>query len=75
MDCVFGVKHPVMKEEVTLKEGSDKGPLKGNLGCETKPPLSVDYTNDTRSSILDPLSKQVIGGPLVKIYAWYKDET
>jgi glyceraldehyde 3-phosphate dehydrogenase len=36
--------------------------------------VSTDYTNDTRSSIIDALSTQVIDGTLVKIYAWYDNE-
>lgn len=75
-DCVFEVKTPVTKEEVNaaLKEASESGPLKGILGYETKPLVSSDYTNDTRSSIIDALSTQVIDGTMVKIYAWYDNE-
>jgi len=75
-DCVFEVKRSVTKEEVNeaLKEASESGPLKGILGFETKPLVSSDYTNDTRSSIIDALSTQVIDGTLVKIYAWYDNE-
>ena len=36
--------------------------------------MSTDYTNDTRSGIIDALSTQVIDGTLVKIYAWYDNE-
>ena len=44
------------------------------LGMIKKPLVSADYTNDTRSSIIDALSTQVIDGTLVKIYAWYDNE-
>lgn len=75
-DCVFEVEKPVTKEEVNaaLKAASESGPLKGILGYEEKPLVSTDYTNDTRSSIIDALSTQVIDGTLVKIYAWYDNE-
>jgi glyceraldehyde 3-phosphate dehydrogenase len=75
-DCVFEVKKAVTKEEVNaaLKAASESGPLKGILGYETKPLVSADYTNDTRSSIIDALSTQVIDGTLIKIYAWYDNE-
>lgn len=71
-DCVFEVKRSVTKEEVNaaLKAASESGPLKGILGFETKPLVSTDYTNDTRSSIIDAASTQVIDGTMVKIYAW-----
>jgi glyceraldehyde 3-phosphate dehydrogenase len=75
-DCVFEVKRPVTVEEVNaaLKEASESGPLKGILGYETKPLVSSDYTDDTRSSIIDALSTQVIDGTMVKIYSWYDNE-
>ena len=75
-DCVFEVEKPTTKEEVNaaLKAASESGPLKGILGYEEKPLVSTDYTNDTRSSIIDALSTQVIDGTLVKIYAWYDNE-
>ena len=75
-DCVFEVNRSVTKEEVNaaLQAASESGPLCGILGYETKPLVSTDYTNDTRSSIIDALSTQVIDGTLVKIYAWYDNE-
>lgn len=36
--------------------------------------MSVDYTNDPRSAIVDALSTQVIDGCMVKVYAWYDNE-
>jgi len=75
-DCVFEVEKTVTKEEVNaaLKAASESGPLKGILGYETKPLVSTDYTNETRSSVIDALSTQVIDGTMVKIYAWYDNE-
>ena len=75
-DCVFEVKRPVTKEEVNaaLEAATKSGPLKGILGFETKPLVSTDYTDDTRSSIIDALSTQVIDGTMIKIYAWYDNE-
>merc|ERR1712157_193908 len=75
-DCVFEVEKETTAEEVNaaLKKASEKGPLKGILGYETKPLVSTDYTNDTRSSIIDALSTQVIDKQMIKIYAWYDNE-
>merc|ERR1712232_459180 len=73
---VFEVNKEVTREEVNeaLKKASEEGPLKGILGFETKPLVSTDYTNDTRSSVIDALSTQVIDKQMVKIYAWYDNE-
>ena len=75
-DCVFEVEKTVTTEEVNaaLKKASEEGVLKGLLGYETKPLVSTDYTNDTRSCIVDALSTQVIDGSMVKIYCWYDNE-
>jgi len=75
-DCVFEVEKSVTREEVNaaLEKASKEGPLKGLLGYETKALVSTDYTNETRSSVIDALSTQVIDGTMVKIYAWYDNE-
>jgi glyceraldehyde 3-phosphate dehydrogenase len=73
-DCVFEVNKTVTREEVNaaLKAASESGPLKGILGYETQPLVSTDYTNETRSSVIDALSTQVIDGTMIKIYAWVR---
>jgi glyceraldehyde 3-phosphate dehydrogenase len=48
--------------------------LAGILGYEERPLVSVDYTNDKRSSIIDALSTMVINGTQVKLLAWYDNE-
>ena len=75
-DCVFEVSQTVTVEQVNaaLRAASESGPLKGILGFETQPLVSTDYTNDTRSSIIDAASTQVIDGTMIKIYAWYDNE-
>jgi glyceraldehyde 3-phosphate dehydrogenase len=74
-DCVFEVERPTTAEEVNgmLKAAAD-GPLRGILGYETRPLVSSDYLNDTRSSIIDAPSTMVVNGTQVKIYAWYDNE-
>jgi len=75
-DCVFELEKTVTREEVNqaLKEASE-GRLNGILGFEEKPLVSVDYTNDVRSSIIDALSTMVINGTQLKLLAWYDNET
>jgi glyceraldehyde 3-phosphate dehydrogenase len=74
-DCVFEVPRATTVEEVNalLKTAAD-GPLKGILGYETRPLVSIDYLNDPRSSIVDALSTMVTNGTQVKILAWYDNE-
>ena len=46
----------------------------GILGFEELPLVSVDYTNDTRSGIVDGPSTMVINETQVKILIWYDNE-
>ncbi len=74
-DCVFEVETPTTAENVNaLFRTAAQGPLKGILGYEERPLVSTDYTNDTRSGIVDAPSTMVINGTQVKIYAWYDNE-
>ena len=74
-DFVFEAARPVTAEEVNgyFREAAE-GELKGILGYEERPLVSVDYLNDPRSSIVDAPSTMVIDDTQVKIYAWYDNE-
>ncbi len=74
-DLVFEAARPVTAEELNgyFKEAAE-GELKGILGYEERPLVSVDYVNDPRSAIVDALSTMVINDTQVKIYAWYDNE-
>jgi glyceraldehyde 3-phosphate dehydrogenase len=50
------------------------GALKGILGINTKPLVSVDFNHDPRSSVYDATLTKVLGGTLVKVCAWYDNE-
>ncbi|MDR0184236.1 ArsJ-associated glyceraldehyde-3-phosphate dehydrogenase [Lysobacter arvi] len=74
-DCVFEVERATTAEEVNaLLQAAADGELKGVLGYETRPLVSIDYRTDPRSGIVDALSTLVINGTQVKIYAWYDNE-
>ncbi|NES78254.1 MULTISPECIES: ArsJ-associated glyceraldehyde-3-phosphate dehydrogenase [Okeania] len=75
-DCVFEVVRPTSVAEINslLKAASEQPPLKGILGYEERPLVSVDYKDDPRSSIIDALSTMVVDETQVKILAWYDNE-
>ena len=50
------------------------GALKGILGINRKPLVSVDFNHDPRSSVYDATLTQVMGGTLVKVCSWYDNE-
>jgi len=51
-----------------------KGPLKGILAVEDAPLVSVDYKQNSNSSIVDSPFTKVVDGNLAKILAWYDNE-
>ena len=75
VDAVFEVEKEISKEEVNalFKEASGTY-LKGILGYEERPLVSVDYKDDIRSGIVDALSTMVVNGTSVKVLAWYDNE-
>ncbi|MFN6345963.1 MAG: ArsJ-associated glyceraldehyde-3-phosphate dehydrogenase [Cyanobium sp.] len=74
-DAVFELERSVTVEEVNdAFEAAATGPLHGILGYETRPLVSVDFVNDSRSAIIDALSTMVVNGTQLKVYAWYDNE-
>jgi glyceraldehyde 3-phosphate dehydrogenase len=74
-DCVFELNQSVSVETVNgaLREAANTR-LSGILGVEDRPLVSVDYTNDTRSGIVDTQSTMVINETQVKVLIWYDNE-
>jgi len=51
-----------------------EGKMKGIIGLTMEPLVSMDLKGDARSSIVDGLSTNVVGGNLVKVASWYDNE-
>jgi glyceraldehyde 3-phosphate dehydrogenase len=74
-DCVFEVARPTSVQEVNgLLKAASASNLKGILGYEERPLVSVDYKDDPRSAIVDAPSTMVTNRTQVKILAWYDNE-
>ncbi len=75
VDLVAELKVDATAEQINaaFKEAAE-GDLKGILGYEEKPLVSIDYRQDARSSIVDALSTMVIDGKLAKVVSWYDNE-
>jgi glyceraldehyde 3-phosphate dehydrogenase len=69
-----------MARDVTVDEVNERlrdaadGELTGILGFEDRPLVSADYTNDTRSGIVDGPSTMVVDDRMVKVLIWYDNE-
>lgn len=75
VDLVCELEKDVTIEEVNkvLKDASN-GSLKNILGYSEKPLVSIDYRQDSRSSIVDGLSTMVIDNKMIKVVSWYDNE-
>ena len=74
-DLVIEAERETTAEEVNaLFRAAADGELNGILGYEERPLVSIDYTNEKRSSVVDAPSTMVVNGTQVKILAWYDNE-
>jgi glyceraldehyde 3-phosphate dehydrogenase len=74
-DAVFTMRRDITADEVnSMLKAAAEGELAGILGYEDRPLVSADYTNDTRSGIVDGPSTMVIDGRMLKVYIWYDNE-
>jgi glyceraldehyde 3-phosphate dehydrogenase len=74
-DAVFELERATTVDEVNaLFKAAAEGPLKGILGYETRPLVSIDYRTDPRSGIVDGPFTMVVNGTQLKVFAWYDNE-
>ncbi|MDR0319620.1 MAG: type I glyceraldehyde-3-phosphate dehydrogenase [Rickettsiales bacterium] len=75
VELVVNLKKKTTAESVNaaIKKASE-GAMKGILGYSDLPLVSVDFTGDARTSILDAALTKVIDGNLLHITSWYDNE-
>ena len=75
VDLTFTASRPTSKDEINalMKEAAN-GALKGILGYNEDPLVSMDFNHDSHSSIFDATQTRVMDGNLVKVLAWYDNE-
>ncbi|MDR0587746.1 MAG: type I glyceraldehyde-3-phosphate dehydrogenase [Burkholderiales bacterium] len=75
VDLSFVAARDTSVEEVNaiIKKASEEGALKGILGYNEAPLVSVDFNHDARSSVFDA-SLTKVSGRLVKVSSWYDNE-
>jgi glyceraldehyde 3-phosphate dehydrogenase len=76
VDLSFVAKKATTVEEVNaMMKAASEGELKGVLGYNVDPLVSIDFNHDPRSSIFDSTQTRVSpDGKLVKILSWYDNE-
>jgi len=75
VDLTFVAKTDVTEDEVNAAmRAAAEGPMKGVLGYDPEPKVSVDFNHTEESSIFAPAQTKVIGGRLVRVLSWYDNE-
>lgn len=75
VDLSFLAGRDTTVEEVNgLVQAAAEGPLKGVLGYNSKPLVSIDFNHDPHSSVFDAGLTRVMEGNLVKVLSWYDNE-
>ena len=75
VDLTFVAARATSKDEIdTAIRDASAGALKGILGINSKPLVSVDFNHNPLSSIYDATQTRVMGGTLVKVLSWYDNE-
>ena len=75
-DCTFELANQVSADEVNQAfMDAEAGALAGVLGVEPRPLVSIDYEGERRSAVIDASTTAVIDGSLLKLLAWYDNET
>src|SRR6188472_2796427 len=75
VDLTFVAARSTSNAEIdAIVKAASEGALKGILGYNTAPLVSVDFNHDPRSSVYDATLTKVTGGTLVKVLAWYDNE-
>ena len=75
VDLKFDAGRETSAEEINdlIKEASD-GALKGVLGYEDMPAVSIDFNHNPNSSTFDLTQTQIVDGKLVRVMSWYDTE-
>ncbi|HEY9854222.1 MAG TPA: type I glyceraldehyde-3-phosphate dehydrogenase [Stenomitos sp.] len=75
VDLVINTEKPVTAAEVNnvLKEAAGNG-LKGILQYTEEELVSIDFTGNPHSSIVDAASTMTMGDKMLKVVAWYDNE-
>ena len=76
VDLTFIAKRDTSVEEINaiMKAAAESESLKGILGYNDQPLVSIDFNHDSHSSTYDATLTKVSGGRLVKVTSWYDNE-
>jgi glyceraldehyde 3-phosphate dehydrogenase len=75
VDLTFTAARDTTVDEVNaIMKAAAEGELKGVLGYNIEPLVSIDFNHNPLSSVFDSTQTRVMGGKLVKVLSWYDNE-
>lgn len=75
VDLTFRSAKPVTVDAInSAVKNASEGALRGILGVEKDPCVSVDYNGNQLSSIVDTSLTMVMGSNMAKVFSWYDNE-
>ena len=76
IDFTFDAARETDAKEVNalMEEAAKSNRLKGILGINKAPTVSVDFNHDPHSSTFDVTQTQVLDGKFVRVLSWYDNE-
>ncbi len=76
VDLTFTARRDTSVEEINavMKAAAESPRMKGVLGYNDLPLVSIDFNHDEHSSVFDSTLTKVSGSRLVKVTSWYDNE-
>jgi glyceraldehyde 3-phosphate dehydrogenase len=74
LTCELEKETTVEAVNAAMKKAADSGPLSGVMDYTDVELVSGDYIGCPASSVVDGTLTQVLGGSMVKLFAWYDNE-
>jgi glyceraldehyde 3-phosphate dehydrogenase len=76
IDFKFDAARDTSREEVNflMEEAAGSNQLRGILGINRAPTVSVDFNHDPHSAVFDVTQTQVLDRRFVRVLAWYDNE-
>jgi glyceraldehyde 3-phosphate dehydrogenase len=76
IDFTFDAACDTSREEVNslMEEAAGSSRLRGILGINNAPTVSVDFNHDPHSAVFDVTQTQILDKRFVRVLAWYDNE-
>jgi glyceraldehyde 3-phosphate dehydrogenase len=76
IDFTFDAARDTSREEINglMEEAAGSSRLRGILGINNEPTVSVDFNHDPHSAVFDVTQTQILDNRFVRVLAWYDNE-